>query len=348
MPKRTTALAAIGALAALLVPVSGRAQDAIASFYKDKTVTIVIGSTVGGGVDVYGRLVARHLGRHIPGHPTVIPQNMPGAGSIAAASHIYTVAAKDGTQIGTVLSGAIFDPLLASGPRRFEPTRFNYIGNANSETGVCVVRADAPAKTFAETFNTEILVGGTGPGSALTTSPVFLRNFFNTKIRLIAGYPGSREIALAVEKGELHGICGLNFTSARQQYRDLLTGTGPFRVILQEDVTPSPMLAKLGVPLVMAFAKTEEERQVLATYFGQGPINRPFILPPDTPADRVAALRKAFDAMLKDPELIAEAQRQQLDVDGTSGTQVQEVVAKLYATPPHIVDRLKQAMGLSK
>ncbi len=324
------------------------AQDAIAQFYKDKTVTIVIGSTAAGGVDVYGRLIGRHLGRHIPGNPKVIPQNMPGAGSIAAASHIYAIAPKDGTHIGTVLSGAIFDPLVAEGPRRYDPTRFNYIGNANSETGVCLVRSDAPVKSFADTFKTEMIVGGTGPGSALTVSPVFLRNFFSTNIKTIAGYPGSREISLAVEKGELHGICGLNFTSARQQYRDLMTGTGPFRIILQEDVTPMPELAKLGVPLVMQFAKTDEDRRVLATYYGQGPINRPFILPPEVPAERVAALRKAFTAMLADPELKAEASRARLDVEGTSGEDVQAVVAKLYATPPHIVARLKQAMGIKK
>ncbi len=326
----------------------GNAQDAIAQFYKDKTVTIVIGSTAAGGVDVYGRLVARHLGRHIPGNPKVMPQNMPGAGSIVAANHIYSAAAKDGTQIGTVLSGAIFDPLVAEGPRRYEPTRFQYIGNANSETGVCLVRADAPVKTFADTFKTEVIVGGTGPGSALTVSPVFLRNFFATRIKMISGYPGSREISLAIEKGELHGICGLNFTSARQQYRDLMTGTGPFRIILQEDVTAMPELAKLGVPLVMAFAKTDEDRQVLATYYGQGPINRPFILPPEVPAERVAALRKAFSAMLADPELKAEASRSALDVEGTPGEDVQAVVAKLYATPPHIVTRLKKAMGITK
>lgn len=323
------------------------AQD-VAEFFKGRTVTVVIGSTAAGGVDVYGRLLARHLGRHIPGQPNVVPQNMPGAGSIVTANHIFFAAPKDGTQIGTVLSGAIFDPLVAEGPRRYEPTKFIYIGNANSETGVCVVRADAPAKSFADTFKTEIIVGGTGPGSALTVSPVFLKNFFDVKIRMVSGYPGSREISLAVEKGELHGICGLNWTSARQQYRDVLSGGGPYRVILQEDVEPMGELARLGVPLVTAFAKTEEDRKVLAAYYGQGAINRPFMVPPGTPADRVAVLRAAFMAAIRDPELIAEARRGGLDVGATPGEEVQAVVARLYATPEPIVARLKKAMGITR
>lgn len=337
----------VSALLAAAATTSAVAQDS-ADFFKGKTITIVIGSTAAGGVDVYGRLLARHLGRHIPGNPNVVPQNMPGAGSIVTANHIYSAAPKDGTHIGTVLSGAIFDPLVAEGPRRYDPTRFQYVGNANSETGVCVVRADAPAKSFADTFKTEIIVGGTGPGSALTVSPVFLKNIFDAKIRLVSGYPGSREISLAVEKGELHGICGLNWTSARQQYRDILTGGGPFRVILQEDVEAMPEVAKIGVPLVTSFAKTEEDRHVLAVYYGQGPINRPFMVPPETPAERVAVLRTAFMAAIRDPSLIAEAARGGLDIGATPGEEVQAVVSRLYATPAPVVARLKQAMGITK
>ncbi len=344
---RRAALAAVTACVGFSAD-RGVAQDAIAQFYKDRTVTIVIGSTAAGGVDVYGRLLARHLGKHIPGKPHVVPQNMPGAGSIVTANHIYAAAPKDGTQIGTVLSGAIFDPLVSEGQRRYDPTRFRYIGNANSETGVCVVRADAPARSFADTFGTEIIVGGTGPGSALTVSPVFMRNFLGARLKMISGYPGSREISLAVEKGELHGICGLNWTSARQQYRDLTSGSGPYRVIIQEDVEPSPELVRLGVPLITSFAKSDEDRRVLAVYYGQGPINRPFMVPPETPADRVAALRQAFMAAIRDPELIEEAKRGGLDVGATPGEEVEKVVARLYETPPHIVARLKQAMGMAK
>ena len=324
------------------------AQDAVAQFYKDKTVTIIIGSTAAGGVDVYGRLIARHIGRHIPGNPKVVPQNLPGAGSIAAASHIYSAAPKDGTQIGTVLAGAIVDPLLTDGARRYDPTRLNFIGNANTETAVCVVRADAPARSFADTFQTELIVGGTGPGSALTVNPVFLRNIFAARLKLVAGYPGSREISLAVEKGELHGVCGLNWTSARQQYRDLLTGGGPFRVILQEDVKAMPELARLGVPLVTSFARTDEDRQVLDVYYGQGPINRPFIAPPDVPADHIAALRRAFMAAIADPELQAEARRSNLDVLATPGVEVQALVARLYNTRSPVIARLKQAIEAGK
>jgi tripartite-type tricarboxylate transporter receptor subunit TctC len=315
-----------------------------AEFYKDKTVTVVMGSSVGGGLDTYGRLFARHLAKHIPGNPRVLPQNMPGAGSVAAASYIYTNAAKDGTAVGIVLAGAIIEPLLSSGARRYEPTRFQYIVNANLETLVCLVRSDAPVKSFEDVFKTELIVGGTGPGSTLSDYPVFMKNFFGAKLKLVQGYPGSREVSLAVQKGELHGVCGINWTSALLQYPDLLKEGGPFRVILQEDLKGSAELNKLGVPLVTKFSRNDEDRQVIDVFYIQGALNRVFIAPPETPADRVAVLRKAFLDALADPELQAEAGKMRADTVATPGAEVQATVAQLFATPPGIVERLKKAM----
>ena len=338
-------IAMIVAVAALATPAA--AQGTAAEFYKDKTFTVVIGSSAAGGVDTYGRLLARHLGKHIPGNPRVVPQNMPGAGSVAAASYIYTSAPKDGTAAAIVLAGAIIDPLLSSGPRRYDPTRFNYLVNANLETQVCIIRSDAPVKTFADVFKTELIVGGTGPGSTITDYPIFLKNFFGAKVKLVTGYPGSREVSLAVQKAEVHGVCGLNWSSATLQYPDLLKGEH-YKVILQEDLTGMPELTRLGVPLITSFARNPEDRQVIDVFYVQGAINRVFIAAPETPAERVAVLRRAFLDAIADPELQAEARKMNTDAIPTPGDAVQALVAKLYATPPAIVERMKQAMDGAK
>ena len=339
------ALWAISLGAQALQPAASQGvPDAPRDFYKDKTFTIVIGSSAGGGVDTYGRLLTRHIGKHIPGNPRVVPQNMPGAGSVAAASHIYTSAPKDGTSVAIVLAGAIIDPLLSAAARRYEPTRFQYIVNANPETLVCIVRSDAPVKTFADAFNTELIVGGTGPGSTISDYPIFLKNFFGAKVKLVSGYPGSREVSLAVQKGELHGTCGLNWSSAVLQYPDLLMDGGPFKVILQEDLRGSRQLNERNVPLITSFAKSPDDRKVIDVFYVQGALNRVFIAPPETPADRVALLRKAFEEAIADPELQNEAQKMKAEAVATPGAEIQALVAKLYATEPAIVDRMKKAM----
>lgn len=318
------------------------AQDAVAQFYRDRTVTLIIGSSAGGGVDLYGRLLARHIGKYIPGNPKVVPQNMPGAGSLVAANHIYAAAMRDGTQFGNALAGAIIDPLLSAGARKFEPAKLSFIGNANLETQVCVVRTDAPVKTFEDIFKTELVVGGSGPGSALTLYPLFLKNLFGAKVKLVAGYPGSREISLAVQKGEVHGTCGLNYSSAKTQYPGIPNGKD-FRILVQEDVNANADLAKAGVPLAGKYLKTDEDRRVAEVFYVQSRINRIFFAPPEVPADRLAALRKAFMAAIADKEMRAEAAKMQVDLDATPGEEVQAIVARLYQTPPAIIDRMKNA-----
>lgn len=320
------------------------AQDPVAQFYKDKTVTFIAGSSAGGGVDLYTRMLARHMGKHLPGNPKVVPQNMPGAGSVAAAAHIYSNAPKDGTQIAMTLAGAILDPLTGGAKRTYEPTRFNYIANANRETGVCVVRADAPVKTFADAFKTELILGGTGPGSAVTDYPLFLRNVFGAKIKYVGGYPGSREVALAVQKGELHGVCGLAWSSAKLQYPEVLTPGGPYHVILQEDVKSNAALDKLGAPLVMTLVKTEEDRKLAEVFYSQGQLNRVIFAPPEVPADRVAALRKAVMDTLADPELLAEAGKMKADVEPSPGAEIQDIVARIFGSSPELVERLKKSV----
>ena len=331
-------LAALGAAPA-------HSQGAIADFYRGKTVTIAAGSSAGGGLDTYGRLVGRHLGKHIPGNPTVIVQNMPGAGSLTAARHLYSVAPKDGTHIATVLPSALLESLIGSTDRKtYDPTKFNYLGNANSETLVCITRRDAPVKTFTDAFQQELIVGSTGPGSTLQDGPNVLKNLLGAKINIVAGYKGSREVSLAVLKNEIHGVCGLAWSSAKQQYQDLFAPDGIVKVFLQEDSRSHPELAGKA-PIAIDFAKTPEQRAVLEIFYSQAIFTRPFLLPPDVQQERVAALRKAFMETMKSAELQAEARKQQTEAIASPGEEVAALIAKIYATPPDIVEQLRKASG---
>lgn len=336
------ALAASVVLGWAAAPVSAQGSDTVASFYRDKTVTIIIGSTPGGGTDLYGRLLARHMAKHIPGNPRIVPQNLPGAGSIVATAHLYSAAPRDGTVFGSALAGAILDPLMAAGARKYEPVRFGFVGNANLETQVCVVRRDAQVKKFEDIFTTELIVGGSGPGSALLLYPLFLKNIFAAKVKLVAGYPGSREISLAILKGEVQGTCGLNLSTAKAQFQDLLNHP-ELQVLVQEDVAPHAELRKAGVPLAGDFLKSEDDRRVAEVFYVQSQINRVFFAPPEVPAERLEALRKAFMATIADKDMQAEAAKASLELDATPGDTVQALVSRIYDTPPAIIERIRRA-----
>lgn len=335
-----------GAIALGLAGSPAVAQDP-AAFYSGKTFTIVAGSSAGGGLDVYGRLLARHVGRHIPGSPNVIVQNMPGAGSLTAARHLFTVAPKDGTHAAIILPGALLNPLISGADlKAYDPTKFSYLLNANAETLVCVVRRDAPVKEFREAFEKELVVGGTGAGSSLVDYPLISRNLLGTKVRLIAGYKGSREVSLAVRQNELHGVCGLAWSSAKNQYPEILDPKGNLKVLVQEDSKPHPEVAKLNVPLAINYAKTPQQRQALEIFYAQGEISRPFVLPPGVPQYRVAAVRKAFAAAMKDPALQADAAKLKLDAQPNSGEEVQQLIERLYAAPKEVIELLRKAAAM--
>lgn len=320
------------------------AQESVAAFYKGRTMTILAGSSAGGGVDVYARLVGRHLGKHIPGNPNIIVQNMPGEGSLAAARNLYAIAPKDGTQIGVILSSALFDPLMSGQDlQAYDPRTFNYLGNANADTSVCVVRKDAPVQSYADLAEKELVVGGTGPGSALVDYPVMERYLLGSKLKLISGYKGSNEISIAIERNEVQGICGLLWSSAKQQYPQALRPDGNVKILVQEDTKSHPALASLKVPLVTAFARTPEQKRALDVFLEQGSISRPFMAPPGVPADRIAALRKAFMETMQDPELQAEASKQGLDTVPNTGAEVQALVNSVYVTPPELIATLRKA-----
>ncbi len=345
MRKSTGALGAGALIASLFNAAPASAQESVASFYKGKNITLLVGSTPGGGYDTYARMLQRHMSRHMPGNPGVIVSNMPGAGSNIAANYIYNVAPKDGTSIGALYGGAPLEPLIGQTPVQHDPAKTQYIGSANNDVYVCVARKDASVASFEELFQKELLVGA-GTASSTSDFPAVLNAALGTKFKLVLGYPGSREIALAVDKKEVWGACGFAWPSVA------VTNSGWFgapdssmRVLAQTHAQGHAELNKLGVPNAMSFAKTEEQRAMLELFFSQQVFGRPYVVSPDVPKERVEALRKAFMDTLKDPELLADAKKANLEVDPVSGEEVARLVAKVYAAPKNIVDKIKKALS---
>jgi tripartite-type tricarboxylate transporter receptor subunit TctC len=320
-----------------------QAQDAVASFFASRQISLYIGSTPGGGYDSYARLVARHLGDHIPGKPTVIPVNMPGAGSNKLAYFIYAVAPKDGTAMGAIFPGAVMEPLIGDSKVQDDPTQLIYVGSANNERLLCVMRTDAPAQTFKDALTIETRLAASAEGGSSRDFPALLVNILGAKFKIVAGYPGSREMMLAIEQGEVHGECGLGWSSVQTAHPDWIP-SGKVRVLVQESMEGHPEVNKLGAPLAVDFARTAEERQILEVMYSQEVFGRPYVVPPGVPADRVAALRAAFVATLTDKETLADAARMRLEVEAIPGQTVQDLIAKIYKTPPAIIARLKAGL----
>jgi tripartite-type tricarboxylate transporter receptor subunit TctC len=329
-------------LTAVIAASPAPAQDPVAQFYRGKQISLYIGSTPGGGYDAYARLLARKFSQYIPGNPTIVPQNMPGAGSNKLAGYLYAVAPKDGSAIGAIFSGAIVQPLFGDALQH-DPSKFIYLGTANVEVFLCMARTDAPVKTFKEALETELIIGATNEGGSTRDFAAMLNNILGAKLRIVTGYPGSSEIMLAIERSEVQGVCGVGWSSVAPQ-RARLLDSGLARLIAQLASKGHRDLDRMGVPLAIDFAKTDEDRKVMELIYSQLMFGRPFVLPPGVPSERVTALRKAFMDTLRDPEIVAEAGRMKLDIDALSGEEVQAEVAKAYAMPTNIVERARQAM----
>lgn len=321
---------------------AAQAQD-VSAFYKGKQMTIVVGSSAGGGYDTYARLVGRHMGKHIPGNPIFIVQNMPGAGGNVSANYLYNVAPKDGTVIGAYQSGVILEPLLGKTPVKHDPSKAIYLGSANDDVYICIARADAAAKSFEDVMKTELILAAS-QSSSTADYPEVINTVLKSKFKPVTGYAGSREISLAIERGEAQGACGLAWPSINATQPGWFD-TGRMKVILQTHATGHPELNAKGVPLAHSFAKTDEDRAMLDLFFSQSRFGRPFVIAPDVPKDRADALRKAFAETMKDPEARAEAAKFRLDMDPVSAQDVQEEVRKVYASPPAIIAKVKAALG---
>ena len=339
----------LGALLALLCAITQtHAQDAVAQFYKGRQMTIVIPSSVGGGYDLYGRLIARYIGKYIPGNPNVVASNMPGAAGITATQYVYSTGPKDGTVLGEVFPNAILDPLLGDKTQvKYDAMKFHYIGSASADLHrICFVSAKAPIKNFADAFTHEVVLGGSGIGAAGSQYPAMYNYLLGTKFKVIPAYPGMSEIGLAIEKGEIDGTCGTSWPTIVSGHLDWLRD-GTIRVIAQESLVNDPEIEKLGAPLTTSFAKTEEARKVMQFVYTQPTFGRPYIMAPGVPAARVAAIRSAFMQALHDPDLLAEAKVQKLDIeDPMDGAALQATVQRLMSTPADIVEKTKEAIVL--
>jgi tripartite-type tricarboxylate transporter receptor subunit TctC len=311
---------------------------------------VVIPSSVGGGYDLYGRLIAGTIGKYIPGNPSVVATNMGGAAGVVATQYVYSTGAKDGTVLGEVYPNAILDPLLGDKSQvKYDALKFNYIGSASADTHrICFVRANAPIKSFADALTHDIVLGASGAGAAGTDYPSMYNYLLGTKFKIIPGYPGMSEIGLAIEKGEIDGTCGTSWSTMTTGHPEWLRD-GKMRVIGQESLVSDPDIEKLGAPLTISFAKTPEARAVMQFVYTQPTFGRPFVMAPEVPADRVEAVRRAFVQALRDPEFLAEAKQRKLDIeDPMNGANLQATVERLMATPRDIVEKTKEATLLRR
>jgi tripartite-type tricarboxylate transporter receptor subunit TctC len=313
-----------------LGPISVGFAQSPADFYRGKSLDLYIGYSAGGGYDVYARALARHIGRFIPGNPTIVPKNMPGAGSLVLANWLYNVAPKDGTAFGIIGRGTGFDPLLGSTKAQFDATKFNWLGSMNDEVSVCVAWHTTGITTLEEVKQRELTVGGSGPAADTDQFPKVLNATIGTKFKIVTGYPGGNDVDLAMERGEVMGRCGWSWSSVIATHQSWIDDK-KINVLVQLSLKKHPDLP--DVPLVMDFAKTEQQKQIFKLVFARQPMGRPFLAPPGIDPDRVGALRKAFMETLQDREFLAEAEKMKLEINPVSGDEVQRIVQDVYRTP---------------
>lgn len=334
----------LSAFVGAFVPFSGMqaSADEISDFYSGRTVEIYVGFTAGGGYDIYARLLANHIGRHIPGNPDVIVRNMPGAGSVALANWLYAVAPRDGTVFGSFARGVPLDPLFGNpGPQFASFSDFNYIGSANQEVSVCMAKSTAGVLDFDSLRNNELVVGGFGAGTESEQHVMLLNGVMGTQFRLVRGYPGGNDVNMAMESGEVDGRCGWSWTSVRATHLADIE-SGELTVLVQNAVAGHPDLP--DVPVVIDLAETEEQRQMLFLVLSPQIMGRPFMAPPGIPEDRLAALQQAFDATMADPVFLEEAAATRLEVSAITGDEMRRLYEQAYATDPVIVQRLSDAL----
>jgi tripartite-type tricarboxylate transporter receptor subunit TctC len=318
------------------------AQDA-KNFYRDKQMTMVIGYSAGGGYDLYARVLAKHMGKHIPGNPTIAPQNMPGAGSLKAANYLYSVAPKDGSVIGIFGRGMAIDPLISStNTSKYDGRKFTWLGSGSDQISMCATWHTSPIKTWTDALKAEGTFAGEGTGSDPDLFATILKNVFSAKMRLVSGYPGGAEMNLAMERGEVDGRCGWSWSSIKLSKPDWITEK-KLNFILQMALTKSPELP--DVPFVMDFVKSGSQKDIMTLLLAPQAMGWPFVAPPDLPADRKTILRTAFDETMKDPEFLAEAKLRKLDVNPMPGSEIDKLVAQLYATSPDSIAAAKAAIG---
>jgi tripartite-type tricarboxylate transporter receptor subunit TctC len=342
----TSGVRAVSRLFAVSVLAAGTSAHSVAAeeaadFYKGRTVSIVVGHETGTGYDIYARTFAKHLGRHIPGMPNVVVQNMVGASGLVAANWLYNIAPKDGTVLATFVHTAIFEPLAGNTAAKFDPAKFTWVGNLDEGVGICGVSKAAGIGKFEDLLVKETIFGATGASGPLGKYAVAVKNLLGAKIRLVAGYQGSASVKLAIQRGEVNGICGLSWSTVTSYWKDDLE-TGAFKPILQLSGSPRPEL--LDLPHVASFAKTLPDQQLFALIFGAQALGRIFVSPPAMPPERKASLRAAFLATAKDPQFLADAAKVQIDIASNTGEEVEGFIAHVAGASPAVLDRARKAV----
>jgi tripartite-type tricarboxylate transporter receptor subunit TctC len=338
-----TSLFARTALAvAVTLATTGLSQaDDVADFYRGKTVELYIGYSTGGGYDIYARMLARHMGRFIPGNPTLVPKNMEGAGSLRLANWLVNAAPRDGTVLATIGRGTSFDPILGQPGAQFKGTDFNWLGSMNNEVSICAAWHTSGISRFEDLLSHELLVGAVSNNDDTGQFSKVLNSVFGTKLKIVAGYPGGNDIVLAMERGEVQGRCGWSWSSVLAAHASWWKEK-KINILLQFALAKHADLP--DVPLITDLAKNEDQRQMLRLIFARQVMGRPFLAPPGVPQERVEALRAAFMATMADKEFLADAKKARLEIAPVSGDKVQALVKQTYATPMKVAQQAAAAL----
>ena len=336
-------MACVPVAAALILALTRvAAANDVEDFYRGRTLTVLISYSVGGGYDLYARLLAHYLGRHIPGNPNVVPQNMPGAGGLRAANYLFSAAPKDGSMIGTFSRSIPTMPLVTPQDAHFDGRKFSWIGSMSSDTSLCLTGAKSKVKTFHDMLTMPVVMGGQFAAADSDIYAHLYKNIFGAKIKLVSGYPGTNDITLAMERGEVDGICGLSWGTLKVAHPDWMKNKS-VNLLVQAALKKDPELP--NVPLALDLIDDPQKKQILYITFAPQQIGRPFAAPPGIPADRHAALSKAFDDTMKDPALLAEAAKEKMDIAPMTGGEVGELLDKLYAIPPDVIAKASKAIA---
>ena len=300
-------------------------------------MTITSGSSTGGTYDASSRLIGRYLGQYLPGHPQIIIVNLPGAGGLLALNQLYNTAPRDGSALAVVDGALVLHALFGNPAARFDPRKFNWIGSRARETPVCAIRRDGGVQTLEDSRNQEVILGGVG-GARTENVPRLLNRILGTKFKIVTGYPGTSELILGIERGEIAGICGWSWTTIKRRLPKWLADAR-LSILVQTGMEKAPDIP--DVPLALALARDDEQREIMRLLLSDTIIATPLIAPPSLPEEKVSALRSAFDSAMKDPRLLADAERQQIDIDPTKGADLQSSVDRMFSAPKHIVEAAK-------
>ena len=313
----------------LIAAAPARAQSPVADFYKGRNIDVYIGLSAGGVYDITARLLARQMGKYIPGNPNLVPRNMTGAAGLRLANWLYSQGPTDGTAIGTFARGAAFNALLGVEGALFDATKFNWIGSTNNEVSICAAWHSTGITKFEQLYKQELIIGSTGGSGDDEQYAKIVNGVLGTKLRIVSGYPGGNEIKMAMERGEVGGRCGWSWSSVKSTQAQWLKDK-TISIVAQLSLRRHDDLPDL--PTIIDHAKTDEDHQIFRVMFARQVMAWPFTAPPGVPADRLAALRKAFEATMKDKEFLAEAERLSLEVSPVPGKQIQSLIEDLYRT----------------